>query len=168
MTTLPRYHSKNLAALEKDYHQRGKNLHHYDFNDCPIWALSEVMSIGQLSRWHSDTNLDVRKLIAGHYQLPYQVVKSLLPHLTLVRNFCAHHELLWDRKIVSSFLLPRRVGTFSNPGTFFNETETGKLYNTLVMIAYLTKLKPRWDVHSRGDEDRLGCASEALPSILEG
>ena len=98
------------------------------------------MSIGQLSRWHSDTNLDVRKLIAGHYQLPYQVVKSLLPHLTLVRNFCAHHELLWDRKIVSSFLLPRRVGTFSNPGTFFNETETGKLYNTLVMIAYLTRV----------------------------
>ena len=31
-----------------------------------------------------------------------------------------------------------------------------------------TKLKPRWDVHSRGYEDWLGCASEALPSVLEG
>ena len=29
-----------------------------------------------------------------------------------------------------------------------------------------TKLKPRWDVHSRGDEDWLGCASEALSSVL--
>ena len=28
------------------------------------------------------------------------------------------------------------------------------------------KLKPRWDVHSRGDEDWLGCASEALSSVL--
>ena len=27
------------------------------------------------------------------------------------------------------------------------------------------KLKPRWDVHSRGDEDWLGCASEALSSV---
>ena len=29
-----------------------------------------------------------------------------------------------------------------------------------------TKLKPRWDVHSRGDEDWLGSASEALSSVL--
>ena len=28
------------------------------------------------------------------------------------------------------------------------------------------KLRPRWDVHSRGDEDWLGCASEALLSVL--
>ena len=28
------------------------------------------------------------------------------------------------------------------------------------------KLKPRWDVHSRGDEDWLGCASGALSSVL--
>ena len=28
------------------------------------------------------------------------------------------------------------------------------------------KLKPRWDVHSRGDENWLGCASEALSSVL--
>ena len=30
------------------------------------------------------------------------------------------------------------------------------------------KLKPRWDVHSRDDEDWLGCASEALASVLGG
>ena len=133
------HYNENLATLEEDYRQRGKKLHHYHFNACPIWAISEVMSLGQLSRWHSDTNLKVRKLIAGHYQLHYRVVRSLLPHLTLVRNFCAHHELLWDRKIVSSFSLPTRMGAFSNPRTFFNETETGKLYNTLVMIGYLTR-----------------------------
>ena len=32
---------------------------------------------------------------------------------------------------------------------------------------YPTKLKPSWDVHSRDDEDWLGCTSEALPSVLE-
>ena len=31
---------------------------------------------------------------------------------------------------------------------------------------FFTKLKPRWDVHSRGDEDWLGCAREALSSVL--
>ena len=33
-------------------------------------------------------------------------------------------------------------------------------------IRTYTKLKPRWDVHSRGDENWLGCASEALSSVL--
>ena len=28
------------------------------------------------------------------------------------------------------------------------------------------KLKPRWDVHSRGNEDWLSCAREALSSVL--
>ena len=30
----------------------------------------------------------------------------------------------------------------------------------------IAKLKPRWDVHSRGDEDWLGYASESLSSVL--
>ena len=33
-------------------------------------------------------------------------------------------------------------------------------------VSTMTELKPKWDVHSRGDEDWLGCASEALSSAL--
>ena len=131
-------HGDNLMHLHKDYQQHGKELHHYEFIHCPIWAISEVMSLGQLHRWHSDTILEVRKLIAGHYRLHYRVVRSLLRQLITVRNFCAHHELLWDREFITKFSLPTRMGTFPSPATFFNEAETGKLYNTLVMIAYLT------------------------------
>ena len=36
----------------------------------------------------------------------------------------------------------------------------------LLKTSTITKLKPRWDVHSRGDEDWLGCASEAISSVL--
>ena len=28
------------------------------------------------------------------------------------------------------------------------------------------KLKPRWDVHSSGDDDQMGCAGESLSSVL--
>ena len=131
-------YSKNLATLKKDYQKYGKNLHYYDFNTCPIWAISEVMSLGQLSRWHIDTNLEARKRIACHYGLPYSVFGSVLRHLVTIRNFSAHHELLWDRNFITKFRLTDQMEGFQSPRTFFNETETGKLYNTLVMIAYLT------------------------------
>ena len=132
-------HSDNLASLEKDYNERGQDLHRYDFKDCPIWAVSEVMSFGQLSRWYGDTILPVRKKVAGHYQLHHKVLRSLLLHLTLVRNFCAHHERLWDREFATKFRLPKQMGTFPRPEAFFNKAEPGKLYNTLVVMAYLTR-----------------------------
>ena len=133
-------HSENLATLEEDYDKRGKHLHAYDFNTCPIWAISEVMSFGQLSRWYRSTIPSVRQLVADHYQLDQRILRSLLRHLETVRNFCAHHELLWDREFITKFSLPKRMGGFPSPGMFFNETENGKLYNTLVMIAYLTRV----------------------------
>ena len=131
-------YGENLAALEEDYKGHGKNLHLYDFNDCPIWAISEVMSLGQLSRWYHSTILPVRKLVAAHYHLHYKKLDSLLRHLITVRNFCAHHELLWDREFITKFSRPDRMGSFPSPRAFFNKTENGKLYNTLVMVSYLT------------------------------
>ena len=133
-------YSCNLAILKDDYNERGKDLHGYDFQDCPTWAVSEVMSFGQLSRWHGDTILPVRKRVAAHYQLHYKVLSSLLRHLTTIRNLCAHHELLWDRDFATKLSRPKtQMGTFQSPKIFFHETETGRLYNTLVMTAYLTR-----------------------------
>ena len=37
-----------------------------------------------------------------------------------------------------------------------------------IQCCWTTKLKPRWDVHSRGDEDWLGCAGKAPSSVLGG
>ena len=131
-------YGENLAALKEDYEGHGKNLHLYDFKACPIWAISEVMSLGQLSRWYHSTILPVRKLVAAHYYLHYKKLGSLLRHLVTVRNFCAHHELLWDREFITKFSRPKRMGSFPSPMAFFNETENGKLYNSLVMVSYLT------------------------------
>ena len=44
--------------------------------------------------------------------------------------------------------------------------QTGPWYKFFDALERIPKLKPRWDVHSRGDENWLGCASEALSSVL--
>lgn len=131
-------HGDNLAVLQQDYEDHGKNTHRYEFNDCPTWAVSEVMSLGQLSRWYRSTIPQVRRLVADHYDLHERLLRSVLRHLVTIRNCCAHHELMWDREFITKLPVPTRVGGFANPGTFFNHTDTGKLYNTLVMVAYLT------------------------------
>ena len=75
--------------------------------------------------------------MAKHYLLDESVLQSLLRHLTPVRNFCAHHERLWDRDLKTKMKVPKNLGAFGKPVSFFNLNQRGKLYNTLVMIAYL-------------------------------
>ncbi len=133
-------YSKNLAKLEWTYKQHGQASHGYAFNSCPIWAIVEVMPLGQLSQWYRDTNRQVRQDVGRHYQLNERMLGALLRQLGPVRNLCAHHERLWDREFSTKLRVPKRLGAFANPTRFFNMVDRGRLYNTLVMIAYLTRV----------------------------
>ena len=129
---------QNWQDLSQDYIRHGQANHGYPLSVCPTWAIVETMTFGLLSRWYGDTNKQVRQLVAKHYLLDESVLQSVLRHLTPVRNFCAHHERLWDRDLKTKMKVPKKMGTFANPASFFNLYQKGKLYNTLVMIAYLT------------------------------
>ena len=131
-------YAKNWSDLSQEYNRHGQANHAYHLLSCPTWAIVEVMTFGLLSRWYGDTNKQARQLVAKHYLLDESILQSLLRHLTPVRNFCAHHERLWDRDLKTRLKIPKRMGPHTNPISFFNNSERGKLYNTLVMIAYLT------------------------------
>jgi len=100
----------------------------------PVWAVCEVMSLGQLSRWYNNLKpMATRRAIAGAYGVDEKVLESWLRHLSLVRNTCAHHSRLWNREFTITPLSPR-----SKPaglGTQFN-AGSRKLYNALVILAY--------------------------------
>ena len=36
--------------------------------------------------------------------------------------------------------MPNKLGGFAHPRRFFNQVDNGRLYNALVMIAYLTRV----------------------------
>ncbi len=133
-----RGYEKNWQDLSREYNRHGQASHSYPLLSCPTWVIVETMTFGLISRWYGDTNKRARQLVAKHYLLDEAILQSLLRHLTPVRNFCAHHERLWDRDLKTRMKIPNNMGTFSEPIAFFNLNQRGKLYNTLVMIAYLT------------------------------
>lgn len=101
----------------------------------PIWAACEVMSFGQLSKWME--NLKHRadqKEIAAPYGLDPMVLNSFLHHLTHIRNLCAHHSRLWNRRLTFTMRLPRNPRHIVG---WFNPAAGRNLYNTLVMLAHL-------------------------------
>ena len=102
----------------------------------PVWAICEIMSLGLLSRFYSNLNSkEVRKAIADTYKLEQKIIKSLLRHLAYIRNLCAHHSRIWNRKFEITVKIPKSKPLGLKDS--FNSEEERKLYNTLVFIAYM-------------------------------
>lgn len=108
----------------------------------PTWAACEVMSLGLLSRWYRNLDpMPTRRTIADVYDLDERVLQSWLHHLSLVRNFCAHHARLWNREFAITPNRPR-----SRPATLPTEfmTSSRKLYNTLlILLHFMDTISPR-------------------------
>jgi abortive infection bacteriophage resistance protein len=102
----------------------------------PIWAVVEVMSLGQISRWLDNLRHAAdRNAIAEGYDLDESLLASALHHLTVVRNICAHHGRLWDRSIAIKSQLPRK-----NPSALvasLSHDDAGHTYNTLTILGWL-------------------------------
>jgi abortive infection bacteriophage resistance protein len=102
----------------------------------PIWAACEVMSFGLLSRFYANVARDRdKKDIARPYRLFPETMKSLLEHTCHVRNLCAHHSRLWNRRFTITLTLPQ-----SQPKEILsslNWEEDRRIYNTLVILGHM-------------------------------
>ena len=123
----------------------------------PVWAAAEVMSLGLLSSWYDNLKpTATRTAIANSYHIDESVLSSWLHHLTVVRNICAHHSRLWNRKFV---LTPQRPRT--KPAGLGPQFIPGsrKIYNTILLTLHLmgqvapnSKWKRRLLAHLRSGE----------------
>ena len=101
------------------------------------------MSFGQLSKWYS--SLDdraIRQSISQIYGMDERTFLSALRHLTKIRNICAHHERLWDRRISTGLRIPKRLEASVEAASAFSrlDQDQGKIYNSLVMTVHLMEV----------------------------
>ena len=136
----PNYHAGNLQELERDYnrvHKQGC----IGFQNASIWDIAPTMSFGSLSKWYSSlADKGTRQSISRNYGVDEATLKSILRHLTSVRNTCAHHEPIWDENIRTDLRIPRRLGGSREIASAFNKNARRKVYNALVIIIHLIEV----------------------------
>ncbi len=103
----------------------------------PSWIVMEVISFGTLSLIYnnlSDNNL--RRNIANYYGLSETVMESWLHSTVYVRNICAHHNRLWNKRLQISPVVPRHCSLS------FLETipRTDRTYFVMSIILYFLKI----------------------------
>lgn len=101
----------------------------------PIWAAVELMTLGQISHWYSNIKeRSDRKNIANKYGLDEKTLSSYFHSLTIIRNTCAHHGRLWNKRFTFAVKIPKSPADFASS---INPATPKYLYNILVFLKYM-------------------------------
>lgn len=77
----------------------------------PVWKTLEVASFGTLSKLYCNfKDTEVKKQVAKSLAIPqYIYLESWLKCATVLRNLCAHHSRLWNRRFAWKPQLPQKM-----------------------------------------------------------
>jgi abortive infection bacteriophage resistance protein len=149
-------HADWLAKLEDETRRSSDEfIRHYKnkydgFPTVPIWMLTEVISFGALSFFYKGLRNDLKagirdkSDIADYFNLHHKQLGDWLHTLTYVRNVCAHHSRLWNRKLA---IRPDKSKdpTWLPPITPRND----RIFYILLMLRHLQKCSGNGDNWAR-------------------
>jgi len=101
----------------------------------PAWKTLEVLTLGTLSKLYTNfSDHGAKDHIARDFGLPqHLILGSWLASITVLRNKCAHHARVWNRRFPVMPILPRRT---TLPWITNRTILPYKLYPHLCYIAY--------------------------------
>jgi len=73
----------------------------FSYGNIPLWVLVNIISLGTLSKFYSLLEQKDQNDIGKHFSLKPQDMKTYLKNLSLARNWCAHDERFFDKRVKS-------------------------------------------------------------------
>lgn len=127
----------------------------------PVWKTLEVVSFGNLSKLYANMkDVEVKKKVAKSVGLPqYTYLESWMRSLTVLRNCCAHHARVWNRRYPAMPQMPRRLPLI---WVDTQHIRPMKLYAQLCALLYLEQgITPNSQI-----KDRLLSLLRAYPNTI--
>jgi abortive infection bacteriophage resistance protein len=124
----------------------------------PSWMMFEFSSFGILSSLYSNLLPGRgRRTVAKYFGLSDNVMESWVHSLVYLRNICAHHSRLWNKKMRIPPIIPRSPNnsfiiqtSYTCPDTGISLNLNKKTYFILSMIIYLMNvINPKNSVSSK-------------------
>ena len=161
---------ENEKGLKKDTFIRYYSEKYFEPELPPFWMLSEVLSMGDLSKiLHGINFRDIKAIardISSHYYIA-PVITNWIHVLATVRNICAHHSRLWNRELKIKFAEPQKISEWKS-----NNVPNDKLYGIYFVIKLLlenhpcsnfeTEIKELFDKYNRIDYVKMGFKDNIL------
>ncbi|MFF0491410.1 Abi family protein [Nocardia sp. NPDC004068] len=132
----------------------------------PIWALTEILTFGNISVLLAGLKQPQRNSIASDFGIwtdrlegDGAALVSWVAHLNSIRNTCAHHARLWNRNI------EKQLGRLDGIGDLAHASgarSRARIYASLAVLAYLVA---RLDPRSTWRTDTVDLITEGLERV---
>lgn len=111
----------------------------------PFWKSCEIVPLGTVSILFEGLDSYTKREIATRYGMSGRIFENALRHLCYVRNLCAHHSRLWNRKMAIRYSIPsaKNLSVFHTPNSILND----QMFGTLSLLRYLMRIvahQSRW------------------------
>ncbi len=102
----------------------------------PVWKTLEVVSFGTLSKLYCNMrDVEVKKKVAKDFRLPqYVYLENWIKCSSVLRNSCAHHARLWNRRFP---LIPKIPKELPNLWISSYNMRPVKIYAHICYLAYM-------------------------------
>lgn len=138
------YFAEQIASLQKEIDRSDEIfIKHYkntynDPKEPPSWMSLEVSSIGLLSKMFSNLKKEKCKdEITVHFRLKdVDVLTNWMHCFSVIRNICAHHGRVWNRRLPKITLPRKTLNVFINNKQIYNN----KTYAYLCCILYVLNI----------------------------
>jgi abortive infection bacteriophage resistance protein len=131
-------HTKWLESLNKEI-QRNTEPFLEDFKNnyagfprLPLWIACEVMSMGSLSFLYNGLLPDIQRLINSELEIHHYTLTNWMHVITYLRNLCAHHCRLWNRKLTIQPFIPNKDPRWIDLGL-----DSQRLFTSIAMAEWI-------------------------------
>ena len=104
----------------------------------PLWQVTELMTLGEISMWVKATrDKSIKDNLARDLGLPNkETLEGTLQLLSYIRNICAHHSRLWNRRTVKRSPNIRTYRSDMDIDTTSGQCQPrNSIYNVLVVLS---------------------------------
>ena len=151
-----KFYEQNLSAIHKCIlDSKEPCVEHFKNNGekAPIWAVCEIITFGQLvAMITSIKEPSLRNKFFKDYGIDEKIAISFLNILRNVRNICAHHGRLWNKRLFSNIRFPKNpkdlAASLNNPKVIKTASQEEQykaisaqksIYNVIVILLFLMK-----------------------------
>jgi abortive infection bacteriophage resistance protein len=136
---------KQLSELQKEVDRSDETfIKHYKHkytspDDPPSWMGLEVASFGTLSKLYRNIiNSPEKKAIVNNFGLKnVYILENWMFCFSILRNICAHHGRLWNRRLTAIPKLPYNTSHPFIEKVIIDKLHHNKLYASLCCIKYM-------------------------------
>ena len=100
-------HIKDSIKKQVDNMQPAVKWYNENYKYFPFWVVVNILTIGSVSRIYGKLKDSDKMTVAKNYKLPYDYLGSYIRHINLVRNICAHNDVLYRYKSINS--IPQKI-----------------------------------------------------------